>query len=122
MSTFDRFTRLLVGVDLGRHGRSTPCVDESKRAKQGWHLQYQRACICRPSTGSRGCWWGSTLVDTVDPRHAWMNPNVPTKVGTYLATYRVRGPASTPSAPNAGLRRGPVRACGRCLRHPAPRR
>ncbi|HFL6878066.1 TPA: hypothetical protein ACG4O4_001295, partial [Stenotrophomonas maltophilia] len=25
----DRFRVLLVGVDLGRHGRSTPCVDES---------------------------------------------------------------------------------------------
>ncbi|WP_354276097.1 hypothetical protein, partial [Stenotrophomonas sp. 2694] len=30
-----------------------------------------------PSTDSGassfGCWWVSTLVDTVDPRHAWMN-------------------------------------------------
>ncbi len=26
--TSDRFRWLLVGVDLGRHGRSTPCVDE----------------------------------------------------------------------------------------------
>ncbi|MDH0106809.1 hypothetical protein, partial [Stenotrophomonas maltophilia] len=27
--TSDGSTLLLVGVDLGRHGRSTPCVDES---------------------------------------------------------------------------------------------
>ncbi len=29
--TSDRFRWLLVGVDLGRHGRSTPCVDEAVR-------------------------------------------------------------------------------------------
>ena len=28
-TTSDGFLLLLVGVDLGRHGRSTPCVDAS---------------------------------------------------------------------------------------------
>ncbi|HGM5451005.1 TPA: hypothetical protein ACKPYZ_003443, partial [Stenotrophomonas maltophilia] len=48
----------------------------------------QFPAICRDGA-VRCCWWVSTLVDTVDPRHAWMTHSiserkiVSTKVDTY---------------------------------------
>src|SRR6185437_4663850 len=48
--------------------RSTPCVDGSRRRQPKL-----------ASTKGSQAWPGSTL----DPRHAWMKPPAPTKVGAY---------------------------------------
>ncbi len=73
--TSDRFRRLLVGVDLGRHGRSTPCVDAlcsileifdsdgdssthsvdlRQIVDQGRHLPAARICRRRGGSGCGG--------------------------------------------------------------------
>ncbi|GMR28670.1 hypothetical protein STENOSP10_28910 [Stenotrophomonas sepilia] len=73
--TSDRFRRLLVGVDLGRHGRSRPCVDALHSILEIFDFDgdssahgvdpRQIAGLCRRRGGS-----GCGGVSRMGPRHA----------------------------------------------------